>query len=45
VTQLKDLAPALEEALIAVEGGATYVLEIQIEAGYSTAMPVTEDKD
>ena len=45
VTRLGDLASALEEAMSAVESGTTYVLDVQIDVGYATAMPVTEDKD
>ncbi len=43
VSRSEDLLSALEEALNAVEGGATYVLDVRIDAGYATAMPVTED--
>ena len=45
VARLQDLATALDEALRAVDGGVTYVLDVQIDAGYASAMPVSDDED
>jgi thiamine pyrophosphate-dependent acetolactate synthase large subunit-like protein len=44
ISNPKDLQAALDEALRAVENGATYILDVQIDVGYASAMPVTENK-
>ena len=43
VQRLQDLPLALNEALSAVEIGATYVLDVRIVSGYASAMPVSEE--